>query len=66
MRIKRIKAEQIAMMGFSPDKRKRRRQHRHAAKHLLSNGGLFNGFSAPGSTFWCVAQWHKAQIRLIA
>lgn len=45
------------------DKRKKRRMHRNAAKNLLSNGGLFNGFSAPGSTFWCVAQWHLKQAR---
>lgn len=54
-----------AQMGFSADKRKRRRQHRKAAKNLLINGGFFNGFSAPGSTFWQVAQWHKAQARAL-
>lgn len=52
-------------MGFSADKRKRRRQHRKAARMLINGGGFFNGFSAPGSTFWQVAQWHKAQARAL-
>lgn len=46
------------------DKRKKRRAHRKAAKNLLKNGGLFNGFSAPGSTFFCIAQWHLKQSRI--
>lgn len=54
-----------AQMGFSADKRKRRRQHRQAAKNLLTNGGFFNGLSGPDSTFWQVAQWHKAQARAL-
>lgn len=33
--------------GMTIDKRKKRRAHRKAAKNLLKNGGLFNGFSAP-------------------
>ena len=45
-------------LGYSNDKRKRRNQHRQNAKTLLSNGGVFNVFSARGSTFWHVAQWH--------
>lgn len=45
------------------DKRKKRRLHRNAAKSLLSNGGLFNNFSAPGSTFYAVAMWHLKQAR---
>lgn len=52
-------------MGYSADKRRRRRQHRTAARQLLRNGGFFNNYSAPGSMFWEVAQWHKAQARSI-
>jgi hypothetical protein len=51
--------------GFSDDKRKRRRQHRCSARSLLRQGGFFNGFSAPGSSFWTIAQWHKAQARAL-
>lgn len=50
--------------GMTIDKRKKRRAHRKAAKNLLKNGGLFNGFSAPGSTFFCIAQWHLKQSRV--
>jgi hypothetical protein len=52
-------------MGYSPDKRKRRRQHRGAANALLRAGGFFNGFASPGSTAWQIAQWHKAQARAL-
>lgn len=45
------------------DKRKQRRAHRRAARYLLTHGGFFNGYSAPGSTFWSVAQWHLQQAR---
>ncbi len=47
------------------DRRKRKRAHRRAAKNLLGNGGLFNGFSAPGSSFWYVAQWHLKMARYL-
>lgn len=52
-------------MGYSSDIRKRRRQHRKNARNLLNNGGFFNGYSAPGSTFWMVAQWNLMQARYI-
>jgi hypothetical protein len=52
-------------MGFSADKRKRRREHRQAARKLLRRGGFFNNLSAPRTTYWEVAQWHKAQARAI-
>jgi len=52
-------------MGYSGDKRKRRRQHRLAAKQLLTSGGIFNNFSARGSTFHCVAMWHLEQARAL-
>jgi hypothetical protein len=57
--------DQAVGMGFSSDNRKRRRQHRRAAKRLLDNGGLLNGFSDVGSSFWQVAQWHLQQARAI-
>lgn len=60
-----LNKQRAEQMGFSSDKRKRRRQHRNAAKNLLANGGVFNGLSAPGSTFWQVAQWHKSQARAL-
>lgn len=49
--------------GDAVDPRKQRRQHRRAAKALLSGGGLLNGFSLPGTTFHQVAQWHLSQAR---
>lgn len=42
---------------------KKRRGHRQAAKSLLNGGGFFNGHSARGSTFHCVAVWHLKQAR---
>lgn len=52
-------------LGFSADKRRRRNQHRRAAKQLLKSGGFFNGLSARGSTFHAVAMWHLAQARYL-
>jgi hypothetical protein len=52
-------------MGFSPDRRKRKRQHRKSARFLLTNGGFFNSYSAPGSTFFEVAAWHLKQARFL-
>lgn len=51
--------------SYSTDKRKRRNQHRTAAKSLLGSGGFFNGFSARGSTMHSVAGWHLAQARYL-
>ena len=48
-------------IGYSSDKRKRRRQHRIAARNLLRSGGFFNGCSCKGSEFWFIANWHKEQ-----
>lgn len=42
-------------MGYSDDRRKRRNQHRTAAKQLLHNAG--------GGTFRSVAHWHLMQAR---
>lgn len=54
--------EQVAQ-AVKLDPRKKRRGHRRAAKSLLSNGGFFNNYSAPGTTFWWVAQWHLKKAR---
>ncbi len=43
-------------LGYSADKRKRRRQHRKSAKHLSCEGGKTIAF---------VASWHRAQARWI-
>lgn len=63
--MKIMKLEQAVGMGYSTDKRKRRREHRNNARHLLKSGGFFNGFSSPGSQFWEVAQWHLQQARYL-
>jgi len=63
--MKPIKDTQAVSMGFSTDKRKRRNQHRQAAKNLLSNGGFLNCYSARGSTFANVAAWHLSQARAL-
>jgi hypothetical protein len=60
-----LSEKQASNYGYSTDKRKRRRQHRTNARDLLRNGGRGNGRSAPGSTLWEVAQWHKAQARAL-
>lgn len=63
--MKPLKEMQAIAMGFSADKRKRRNQHRTAARNLLRNGGFFNCFSARGSTFSGVAEWHIGQARAL-
>ena len=60
-----LSKEKALTMGFPSDKRKRRRRHRAAARKLLTNGGIFNGFSCPGSGFWQVASWHLEQARYL-
>lgn len=58
-----LNKQRAVELGYSSDKRKRRRQHRTAAQILQKSGGFFNGFSRPGSTFWEMMQWHKNQAR---
>jgi hypothetical protein len=58
-----VKRKQAVEMGFSPDRRKRKRQHRKAAKALIDGGTLLNATAPRGSTPWVVAQWHLAQAR---
>jgi len=60
-----LKQKHAVNLGFSLDKRKRRRQHRRCAIAMLGSGGFFNGLSSPGSTFFEIAQWHKAQARAL-
>lgn len=60
-----LKQKQASQLGFSSDKRKRRRQHRKAADHLLREGGFFNDMSARGSTLNQIAAWHLAQARAL-
>lgn len=60
-----MKQTQAIKMGFSPDRRKRRRQHRRAAKALISGGTLLNATAPRGSTPWLVAKWHLAQARAL-
>jgi hypothetical protein len=60
-----MKQKRAVDMGFSPDRRKRRRQHRKAARELIKEGTLFNAKSPRGSVPWAVAQWHLAQARHI-
>lgn len=43
-------------MGYSPDKRKRRRQHRRNARELSQYGG---------GTCAMVANWNRQQARLV-
>jgi hypothetical protein len=64
--MKLLSLERALKMGYSGDPRKRRRQHRVSARHLLRQGGFFNAFSARGSTFGDIAHWHLAQARLLA
>lgn len=63
--MKKLPLNQALKMGFSSDKRKRRNEHRTAARKLLKSGGFFNGYSARGSTFGEVAAWHLSQAKLL-
>ena len=60
-----LSKECAVKLGYSSDRRKRRRQHRLAAKNLLRNGGFFNYHSARGTTFYEVVMWHLFQSRYI-
>jgi hypothetical protein len=60
-----LNTERAVAVGFSRDKRKRRNQHRTAARKLLAGGTLFNTVAPRGSIPWSVAQWHLAQARAL-
>ena len=56
--------DQALKMGYSADKRKRRRQHRQNARDVLGQGGVFVGIPPQrGSTLYAVAQWNLYQAR---
>jgi hypothetical protein len=61
--IRILKLERALMMGYSADKRKRRREHRVAARELIGAGTFLNARAPVGSTSWEVARWHLAQAR---
>ena len=51
-----LSTKRAVQMGYSPDKRKRRNQHRTNARNLQRQGG---------GTCRAVAAWHLAQARAI-
>lgn len=60
-----LKPEDARARGFSPDRRKRRHEHRLAARRLMRAGTLLN-LSAPiGSIPHEVARWHLFQARYL-
>jgi hypothetical protein len=54
---------QALKMGYSADKRKRRREHRRAARMLIASGTIFNARAPRGSIPHSVAAWHLFQAR---
>lgn len=58
-----LTAERATAMGYSGDKRKRRRAHRRAARQLIDGGTLFNAKAPCGSGPHAVAMWHLFQAR---
>jgi len=50
-------------LGYSSDRRIRRRQHRNAAKRLLLDGGIFNHFCCPGTSYYIITRWHLMNAR---
>lgn len=61
-----LSTDEAVHLGLSRDQRKRKRSHRKAARTLLRCGGFFDQFSAPGSSFYDIAQWHLSQAQLLA
>lgn len=64
-RPRRLRTRDALRMGYSPDRRKRRGQHRRMARELLGGGTLLNPTAPKGSVPYAVAQWHLAQARLL-
>lgn len=58
-----LPAAKAQKMGFSKDRRKRRSQHRQAARRLIDSGTLLNTKAPRGSTPHAIAAWHLAQAR---
>lgn len=50
-------------LGYSADKRKRRREHRANAKRLIAGGTFLNARAPKDSIPGFVARWHLAQAR---
>lgn len=63
--MKAMAKELAVKMGYSADRRKRKRQHRKAARKLLRGGTLFHSVAPVGSIPWCVAKWHLEQARAV-
>lgn len=61
----KTKLPQYIADQFSSDKRKRRRQHRRAARRLIEMGTLLNARALPGMTPHAVARWHLQQARYL-
>jgi hypothetical protein len=58
------KYSRLSGYGYSPDKRKRRNQHRTAARQLIKDGTFLNPGCAPrGSIPGVMAQWHLNNAR---
>lgn len=63
MKWKVMTQQEARQRGFSADKRKRRREHRQAARALIHGGTLFNARAPIGSIPWEVSRWHLWQAR---
>lgn len=63
--MKAMAKELAVKMGYSADRRKRKRQHRKAARNLLRGGTLLNAVVPAGSIPLCVAKWHLEQARAV-
>jgi hypothetical protein len=62
----KVLSDQLAVsMGYSPDKRKRRREHRNAAKELMASGTLLNPRTSRNTILGSVAWWHLQQARYL-
>lgn len=58
--------KQAAEMGYSRDRRKRRHQHRAAARKLMGAGSLLSpGRTQPGSNIHGVVVWHLFNARFL-
>lgn len=62
--MKYLSNDKAVEMGYSRDRRVRRRQFRDNAKYLLNAGSFLNPKSVKGTTNYSVAQWHIFQSRL--
>lgn len=63
---KLLSDQKAVEMGYSLDKRKRKNQHRKAAKQLLLEMGFFARGRDRRTTMNSVAGWHLAQARMLA